>query len=114
MIEIAISKEDGGISERFFRNLYSYLDDCVRAGKTPHPLQMLVFIEAADVSLGLPGPAAVALLASRVLGWVGGRWVGPLLGYKSTYAEYYDAEFSERAGKSNVGVKEVEVDIGGG
>lgn len=40
--------------EAFFRNLYSYLDDCEKHKKRLSPFQMLMFMTAADTRLTLP------------------------------------------------------------
>lgn len=92
--------------ERFFRNLYSYLEDCNRCGgeecvkkggvatggpsTAPNPLQMMMFLESADVAVALPGvPKWLGMPLGRgivtVLSFVG-RW---FLGFKTSYREYY-------------------------
>ena len=80
----------GGLSERFFRNIYGYLDDCERNACAPSPVQMLMFLDSAEMSLALPGPRWVANPVSWALGVVVGRWVGGVLGYKASYPEYYE------------------------
>ena len=81
-----------GITEQFFRNLYGYLDDCDKAKCPPSLPQLLMFLDAAEVSLALPGPTFLSHPASWLLGVIGGRWLGWALGYKSTYREYYNPD----------------------
>lgn len=40
--------------EVFFRNLYSYLDDCEKHKRGLSPFQMLMFMTSADTRLTLP------------------------------------------------------------
>lgn len=40
--------------EEFFRNMYSYLDDCERNKRGPSPFQMLLFLTAKDTPLAMP------------------------------------------------------------
>ncbi|MCJ1475486.1 hypothetical protein MMC13_004149 [Lambiella insularis] len=96
-VEITAQPGDSGISERFFRNLYSYLEDCERVGSSPRLPQLLLFMYEAEVSLALPGPRVLANPASWLLSYVVGKWGGWALGYKSSYKEYFD----ERGGKSS-------------
>jgi len=94
---ITASPEDqSGISERFFRNLYSYLDDCEKQKVAPSVVQLLLFLHSAEVSLALPGPALVSRWAGWSLGVVVGRFGGWLLGYKSSYEEYYDEKMAKK------------------
>lgn len=80
-----------GIDEMFFRNLYSYLDDCDKQNVEPNLPQLLLFLDAAEVSVAFPGPAPLMRLLSWGLGVVMGRWYGGWwLGLKSTYGEYFD------------------------
>lgn len=89
--------EQSGISERFFKNLYSYLDDCEKHKVAPSLVQLLLFIHSAEVGLALPGPALLSQWVSWGLGVVVGRFGGWLLGYKSSYPEYYDAKMAKKA-----------------
>lgn len=88
------SPEDDGVSERFFRNLYSYLEDCGNQGVEPSPPQLLLFLHSAEVSLAFSwGPDWLMRGVSWGLGLVVGKWVGQyVLGYKESYPEYYDPE----------------------
>lgn len=85
-----------GLNERFFRNLYSYTDDCWRAGKAPSLVQMLCFLDSAEVSLAVLGVPWWAEDWVRSVTWgagvVVGRWIGGLLGYRASYGEYYGEE----------------------
>ena len=85
-----------GITEEFFRNLYGYLDDCEKAGCQPSLPQLLMFLDAGEVSLAFPGPTFLAHPASWLLGVIGGRWLGWALGYKPSYKEYYDPDTRKR------------------
>lgn len=100
-IEISAAPADDGLSERFFRNLYSYLHDCHTQDVGPSLPQLLLFLDDAEVSLALPGPRWLANPASWALGVVVGRWFGGLmLGYKASYPEYYE-EVEESVEKKN-------------
>ncbi|MCJ1309563.1 hypothetical protein MMC25_003223 [Agyrium rufum] len=79
-----------GVDERFFRNVYGYIDDCVKHGLEPSPVQMFMFLDSAEVGAGLPGPRWIANPVSWVLAVVVGRWMGWALGYKASYPEYYE------------------------
>ena len=82
--------EAEGASEKFFRNIYSYLDDCYVQGRSPSLPQLLIFLDSAETSLAFPGPGWIAKPASWVFGVVVGRWIGGyLLGYKASYEEYW-------------------------
>lgn len=90
IVEISASPEDG-ISEEFFRNIYSYLDDCLNQNVSPSLPQLLLFLNHAQVSLAFPGPALLMRWVSWMMGVVVGRWFGGyVLGYKSSYPEYWD------------------------
>ncbi|KAI4748406.1 hypothetical protein E4T50_01286 [Aureobasidium sp. EXF-12298] len=88
---------DLGVSEKFFRNLYSYLEDCSRQNTSPSLPQLLLFLDSAEVSLAWDiGPTWLMHYMSYGLGVVVGRWIGGgLLGYKDSYPEYYDPELNE-------------------
>lgn len=89
-----------GGSEKFFRNVYSYLDDCYLQGVSPKLSQLLLFLDSAEMSVALPGPAWLAQKASYALGVVIGRWYGGyVLGYKSSYPEYWDENREARKSK---------------
>jgi len=97
LVITASPDDENSVSERFFRNLYSYLDDCEKQKVSPSLVQLLCFIHSAGASLALPGPALVSQWASWLLGLVVGRFGGWLLGYKSSYPEYYDVKMAKKA-----------------
>ena len=81
------------MSEKFFRNLYSYLEDCGNQKVEPSLPQLLLFLDSAEVSLAFSwGPDWAMQWASWGLGVVVGRWLGQyVLGYRASYPEYYDS-----------------------
>ena len=90
-------EEELGGSERFFRNLYCYLDDCEAQGVKPSVPQLLLFLHSAEISLALGGPGWIARPVSWVLGLVVGKWFGGwVLGCKESYGEYYDGGMTQR------------------
>ncbi len=91
--------EDGATDEKFFRNLFSYLDDCHKAGVEPSLFQMLLFMHDGDMSLAIgSAPSGIGKFVGKwVLGYIGGKVIGEkLLGYKSSYPEYYIDGESEK------------------
>ncbi|KAF2720729.1 hypothetical protein K431DRAFT_225703 [Polychaeton citri CBS 116435] len=88
---ISPAGEEEGATERFFRNLYSYLEDCHQQKVAPSLPQLLLFLDSAEVSLAFPGPGWIARPLSYAFGVVVGRWLGWLLGYRASYPEYYRA-----------------------
>ena len=83
------------MDENLFRNLYCYLDDCEKSECKPSKMQVLMFLDAAEVSPAFSGPRWLANPVSWVYGVVVGRWLGSLMGYKVSYKEYY----SEKGGE---------------
>lgn len=77
--------------ERFFRNFFGYLDDCRNADREPNVFQLLVILNEADTPVAIPLPWNwLARLASRTFttgGALIGKWV---LGFQSTYPEYFE------------------------
>ncbi|KAI9892439.1 MAG: hypothetical protein M1814_001396 [Vezdaea aestivalis] len=82
--------------ERFFRNVYGYIEDCNRAARkagspTPsiNPIQLTAMVYESDTTLTFPGPKAIMQPLGTALTWFMGvflaKWV---LGYKYTYPEY--------------------------
>lgn len=94
LCEMHISTQEehnDGVSERFFRNLYSYLEDCARQGIAPSVPQLLLFLHSAETSLALPGPGFLSRWVSYAMGVVIGKWYGGyVLGLKDSYPEYYE------------------------
>lgn len=73
----------------FFRNIYSYLDDCYLQNVSPSLPQLLMMLDSAEISMAFPGPGFIARPVSWVFGVVVGRWLGGLLGYRASYPEYW-------------------------
>lgn len=90
VLDVSLTPENYEGEQRFFRNFFGYLDDCKRVGQKPSLFQLMVFLRSSDTPLGLPMPSkTVGVFASRIfmnfMAFVGER----LLGYDSTYDEYY-------------------------
>ena len=92
ILKVNALPEDGATDERFFRNLFGYLEDCYKAGVKPSMFQMLLFLHDADASIALtkvPGGFG-RFIGKWILGFIGGKVIGEkLLGYRSSYKEYY-------------------------
>ncbi len=99
VMKINSQPEDGATDEKFFRNLFSYFDDCLKAGVKPSLFQVLLFFHDGDISFGI-GTASSGFgrfIGKWVLGYIGGKIIGEkLLGYKSSYEEYYVNGESEK------------------
>lgn len=80
-----------GANAKFFRNIYSYLDDCYTQDVSPSLPQILLMLDSAEISMAFPGPRWLAHPLSWAFGVIVGRWIGRyLLGYRSSYPEYWD------------------------
>ena len=93
VVGVQLDPEDDVLEQRFFRNFMGYLDDCKKAKTAPSVFQLFVFLQAADISLALPMPhpaleTTVGRWASRAVS-VAVAAVGKLMGYQSSYSEYY-------------------------
>ncbi|KAE9383493.1 hypothetical protein BT96DRAFT_1009108 [Gymnopus androsaceus JB14] len=77
-----------GFDDTFIHNFYGYLSSAVMQGKSPKLLQMLAFLDHADVVL-----ADFPLWTGRLANIVLGRWIGRGLG--GLEVEY--KEFSEKS-----------------
>nr|OQO30370.1 hypothetical protein B0A51_02037 [Rachicladosporium sp. CCFEE 5018] len=93
----SVEDEDVGINSKFFRNIYTYLDDCYLQNVEPSLPQLLLMLHSAEVSLAFPGPAWLMRQVSYAMGvvvgqWYGGRW----LGLKSSYPEYWNEELESK------------------
>lgn len=76
-------------------NVWSYRDDCRKAGVAVSVFQMLLFMNRGGVVKVLPGPEIVSLCLGLVLNFVGGVVIGKmLLGYRDSYPEYYHSASS--------------------
>jgi hypothetical protein len=82
--------EAEGATSKFFRNVYSYLDDCYIQNVSPSLPQLLMMLDSAEISMAFPGPGFIARPASYAFGVVFGRWLGGFLGYQSSYPEYWN------------------------
>ncbi len=88
--------------EKFFRNLFGYLDDCQKANIKPDIFQILLILHDNQTSLTVPKiPAKIRKFFGKwVLGYIGGKIIGEkILGYRSSYPEYYVERKS--SGKKN-------------
>ncbi|KAL5414154.1 hypothetical protein PMIN04_009136 [Paraphaeosphaeria minitans] len=100
LVDGKTAEEELGGNERFFRNLYCYLDDCEAQNVTPSLFQLLLFLHSAEVSLAFPGPGWLARPLSYAFGLVLGKWVGGyILGYGISYPEYYDPSMMSKKSK---------------
>jgi hypothetical protein len=102
VVEISADESSGagdGVSERFFRNLHSYLEDCHTHGAAPSLPQLLLFLHSAEVSLAFPGmPGFLSQWLGYGMGLVVGKLIGQyVLGYKESYPEYFDPKMAKRA-----------------
>lgn len=89
-MDVQLDPKDNDSEQRFFRNFFGYLDDCKNHKVAPSLFQLIVFLHQADTPLALPLPNEwLGIWASRlfliIMAFLG-RWV---LGYKTTYPEYY-------------------------
>ncbi|ORY35305.1 hypothetical protein BCR39DRAFT_508673 [Naematelia encephala] len=76
--------ENPGFDETFVHNFYGYLSSVTMAGKKPNPLQMLRFLDHANVILADP-----PYLVGRMLNLLLGRWLGGyIFGYKTEYGTF--------------------------
>ena len=84
-------REYAEMEERFFRNTFSYMEDCRKAGMEPSIFQMMVFCmhNWMPLALPVPGPEWFSLVVNTILMVVVGCVGEFLLGYKASYPEYY-------------------------
>lgn len=91
VVDIHLSPESYEAEQRFFRNFFGYLDDCREAGRPPSFFQLMVFLHDGDTPLAVPLPWEwLGKVASRLLLWGAAYWGRFVLGYKTTYREYYE------------------------
>lgn len=91
VLDIELDPQNHEGEQCFFRNFFGYLDDCKKTKSTPSIFQLMVFLHAADTPLALPMPFEMETLGvyiSRAFLIVMAT-VGWLLGYQTTYPEYY-------------------------
>ena len=90
MIEIGLDPSQRARDEAFFRNLYSYLDDCDRLRRGPNVCQLMLFLWAFECMVAMPGPKVLVQPLSRAMVWVLGVVVGKwMFGFRESYEEYY-------------------------
>ncbi|KAK9434724.1 Cupin, RmlC-type [Metarhizium brunneum] len=90
VVDIQLDPENYEGEQRFFRNFFGYLNDCKRANKTPSFFQLMVILHSADTPLALPLPShGLGVLVSRLFLIIVAFWGRWIMGYKSTYPEYY-------------------------
>lgn len=95
VVDIGLDPESPAheVEARFFRNFFGYLDDCRVHGSAPSLFQLELFLWSADTPLAIPvpGPNWLKYYVSRAVTFVLGPCIGgALLGYKTTYPEYYN------------------------
>jgi len=94
---ITATKEDSGLTEQFFRNTFSYTEDCIEQKVAPNVCQLFLFLYSTDTYPVLPGPKFIAQPVSRYLTWFLGVVVGKhLLGLKESYEEYYNPTVAQK------------------
>lgn len=97
VVDIQLDEEAFDNEERFFRNLFGYLDDCKKAGTEPSLFQLVVFLRSADTPLALPVPnETLGLILSWIFMQIIAMWGIWILGYEESYPEYYDSNKSKR------------------
>ncbi|KAH7320679.1 hypothetical protein B0I35DRAFT_427592 [Stachybotrys elegans] len=91
VLDIKLTPETYEQEQRFFRNFFSYLDDCTKTKTPPSIFQLLVFLHGADTPLVIPLPVEwLGRMLSRILLSGGAAWGRYVLGYQPSYEEYYD------------------------
>lgn len=91
VVDVHLTPEEYEREQRFFRNLFGYLDDCRASQTAPNPFQLLAMLHAADTPIAVPTPWDwLSRLLSRLV-TAGGALVGTwLLGFRDSYPEYYE------------------------
>lgn len=94
VVSFRLDEQDFMAEERFFRNFFGYIDDCFKTGKSPSFLQLCLFLYTIRTPVVLPGLGQKSTWLGRQLSWAAmllfGVVIGQgLLGYKSSYPEYY-------------------------
>ncbi|OAA77643.1 Cupin, RmlC-type [Akanthomyces lecanii RCEF 1005] len=91
--EIYFDKGDAVMEERFFRNVLGYLADCHREEVEPSICQLLLFFYSFEMVPGLRIARweTLNLVLNTAIMYVGSA-IGMLLGYRSSYDEYYKAQ----------------------
>ncbi|KAF3767333.1 hypothetical protein M406DRAFT_253352 [Cryphonectria parasitica EP155] len=90
VVEFVLDPVSRGTDEAYFRNVWGYRDDCRKAGIRRSFFQALLFMHHGGIVMALPGPEMVFRYLGLLLNYVGGVMIGQvLLGYHSSYPEYY-------------------------
>lgn len=92
-VQVYYDKGQAEMEERFFRNVLGYLADCHRENLEPSILQLLIFFYYFDMTPGLRAVRWESLnfILNAAVTYIG-TVIGLLLGYKTTYPEYYHAD----------------------
>ncbi|ATY61322.1 Cupin, RmlC-type [Cordyceps militaris] len=92
-IEVYFDKGQPVVEERFFRNILGYLADCHREAMEPSICQLLIFFHHFEMVPGLRiAPWERLNLALNIAILYVAAAIGLLMGYKSSYEEYYREE----------------------
>jgi hypothetical protein len=97
VVSFRLDEQNFVAEERFFRNFFGYIDDAQKAGQDPSIFQLCRFLYTINCPVVLPGLGDKSNFLARQASWlfmlvagvVIGEWV---LGYKSTYPEYFVGE----------------------
>lgn len=84
-------KEYAEMEESFFRNCFTYFEDCRKGGAEPSIFQLGVFAVHfwMPIALPVPGPEWFNFVVSTVMTVLLGCIGQYVLGYKASYVEYY-------------------------
>ncbi|KAK1758963.1 hypothetical protein QBC47DRAFT_336533 [Echria macrotheca] len=72
----------------FFENWYAYQEKVVVGGEGVSLLQVLIMFDAAGTYLSLPRWVPFRVPLAKIMGVVGGRWIGSLMGYQPYYEDW--------------------------
>lgn len=94
VVSFRLDDQDFVAEERFFRNFFGYIDDCSKHGHDPSFFQICLFLYTINAPFVLPGLGQRSTWIGRQVSWVAmvlfGLAIGQgLLGYRQSYAEYY-------------------------
>ena len=99
VLDIQLDPEAYESEQRFFRNFFGYLNDCKKAKTEPSIFQLMVFLHSADTPIAVPVPAfletTVGVFLSSTLTAMLAFWGSWVLGYQTTYPEYYEPNKSK-------------------
>lgn len=91
LVFVACGEPEDGLTEKFFRNFFGYLDDCQKNKICPSIFQLLLFLYNTETFVALPKlPKFLGKWVSRwIFGYVGGKIIGEsILGFQDNYPEY--------------------------